>query len=229
MLHNLQNSFLDHLFGKSGGIAAHISQGGPFTPQQRMQVYKNNTQLILTDILLQTFPAVTKLVDEKFMRFAAHEFISQHPPASGDMNDYGADFPDFLKKFPALAGHPYVAAAAALEWAWQESYLSPVNPSPSSGAQQLSLQPHVRLLSSAWPVVDIWRYALEGGVTPDMTPGEYFVLTCRDQNSVDVWRLEKPAFMFLQTLDVETAQPDFDAEDFLSACFKGGIFQEAPS
>src|ERR1700752_4590117 len=102
MLHNLQRAFIDDIFTASESVAGSVSEDGFLSPAQRLQIYKNNTCLALTELLIQTFPAVTKLVDEKFMRYAAQEFWIQHRPTSGDMNDYGADFSTFLKDFPAL-------------------------------------------------------------------------------------------------------------------------------
>lgn len=223
MLPEMQKEFLDHVFDRGGAITSVVAEAGAFSAEQRLSVYRNNTWLTLCDALLQAFPAVTKLVDERFMRYAAHEFIKAHVPVSGDMNEYGSDFPSFLKTFPAMQGHPYVTDVAALEWARQESYLSPVNPAPQ-GAERFRLQPHVRLLSSAWPVVDIWDFALRGGTAPAMAEGTYFALACRSGNGVEVWRLSAEAFADLDRLSKTGDAAGINPADFHAT----GIFEGVP-
>lgn len=214
MLPDLQRRFLDHVFGMDDDIASLVSEEGLFTPLQRLQVYKNNTRLALTEVLLQTFPAVTKLVDEKFMRYAAQEFMTRHPPASGDMNDYGAAFPDFLAAFPALAGHPYVADVARLEWLRQESFLSPCLPPGPGGA----LQPHVRLLHSAWPAARLWAFALEGGAAPAPGPAESFVLIHRADRKVAVRGIDRAAYSFL------AGGEEPASAEFIALCLRENLF-----
>ncbi len=221
MLHNLQRAFIDDIFTESETVTAEVSEDGFLTPAQRLQIYKNNTRLALTELLIQTFPAVTKLVDEKFMRYAAQEFWAQHRPASGDMNDYGTEFPAFLQDFSALAQHLYVAEVARLEWLRQEAWLSPVLPSPAASIM-LYLQPHVRLLHSAWPVAALWAFALEGGAAPKIDSGESFVLIHRAEDSqVVVRRLDKAAYTLLAGFK-DGALAGLD--EFLDTCLKENIF-----
>jgi hypothetical protein len=227
MLPDLQRQFIEHIFGAENDISKRISEGGFLTPVQRLQIYKNNTQLALTDILIQSFPAATKLVDEKFMRFAAHAFYRQHPPTSGDMNDYGAGFPGFLKNFQPLASHPYVADTAQLEWLRHESWMSPIGPMPNNQSTDLCLQPHVRLLHSKWPVIDLWIFALDGGDTPALDSGETFTLIHRSHDKkIIMRRLDRTAYDFLTAFEIKTPI-SFDAKNFLTAFLHEKIFTEA--
>lgn len=218
MLPELQRNFIGHILGAVEGVAGQVAAAGPFTPAQRLQIYKNNTHLALTDILLQTFPAATKIVDEKFMRYAAQAFFTRQPPVSGDMNDYGADFPAFLKDFPPLAGHPYVADVARLEWLRHEAWLSPLLPAAEADAGALRLQPHVRLMQSPWPAADLWAFALEGGAAPKLEGGESFILIHRAGVQVVVRRLDRAFYQFLAEF------PRADNRDFLTLCFQEKLF-----
>ena len=226
MLHSLQRSFLEDIFTASEDVAESVSEDGFLSPAQRLQIYKNNTRFALTELLIQSFPAVTKLVDEKFMRYAAQEFWAQHRPDSGDMNDYGADFPVFLQNFPALSQHLYVADVARIEWLRHEAWLSPVLPSPSTVNGVLYLQPHVRLLHSRWPVASLWAFALEGGSPPNIDSGESFALVHRtEENQVVVRRLDKSTHALLTAFQhgsiVDTTP---DTKEFLNECLNENIF-----
>lgn len=243
MLRELQDQFMRHVFKQEEGIAAHIAPHGIFTPAQRLNIYKNNALFGLTDVLVQTFPAVTKLVDEKFMRYAAREFMVQHPPHSGDMNDWGENFPNFLQSFQALAGYPYVTDVARLEWARQESWLSPIKPPADANlltsappeTLHLFLQPHARLLRFGYDAVALWSFALEDKEDhQNLGKGDYFALIHRMDQSLFVRNLDKPAHDFLALLhqgsslaesvdETLSLFPDFALPSFLGHCLRSQL------
>lgn len=226
MLHNLQRTFIEDIFTASEDVVGRVSGEGFLNPTQRLQIYKNNTRLALTELLIQTFPAVTKLVDEKFMRYAAQEFWAQHRPVSGDMNDYGADFSTFLQSFPPLSQHSYVADVARLEWLRHEAWLSPILPSALNINGPLYLQPHTRLLHSRWPVARLWAFALEGAEPPDVSSGESFVLIHRaESNQVVVRTLDKSAYALLATIHEKGTLAALPSDKvFLDEAFHENIF-----
>ena len=226
MLRNLQRTFIEDIFTASEDMTAQVAENGFLSPTQRLQIYKNNTRLALAELLIQSFPAVTKLVDEKFMRYAAQEFWAECRPGSGDMNDYGADFPTFLQNFPALSQHLYVADVARLEWLRHEAWLSPVLPSPSIVNGVLYLQPHVRLLHSRWPVASLWAFALEGGSPPNIDSGEGFVLVHRtEEKQVVVRRLDKSTHALLIALQDGAMVDEIPhSKEFINECLNENIF-----
>ena len=67
-------------------------------------------------MLRETFPAVCRLVDERFFAYAAHEFICRHPPECAVLAEYGGRFPDFLAGFAPCRELVYLADVARLEW-----------------------------------------------------------------------------------------------------------------
>ena len=101
-LPDLQGNLMNRILREESAEGLPIAGQGPFTPDQRLQVYKNNTHLTLRDLLKDTFPVTTILLGDKFMNFAAHEFVAAFPPGSGDMNGYGGAFPGFLARLPNL-------------------------------------------------------------------------------------------------------------------------------
>lgn len=205
-----------------------IAKDGPFTPDERLQVYKNNTHLTLLDLLKDTFPVTTILLGEKFLNFAGREFIKAFPPESGDMNGYGGLFPEYLSRLPNLNQFPYVPDVAKLEWLAHESYLSPRR-TPLTGAMlaavedpinlKLHVQPHVFLLRSAWPVDKLWHEVSEHGEALKdfkFEAAETFAAIYREERRIAVWTITEGAYRFLEYLQSDPTLA-FAAESALRA------------
>ena len=82
----------------------------------RLAIYRNTCMSTLVNALRSSFPAVQRLVGTDFFEAGARDFIRLRPPASAYLNDYGADFPQFLRQFAPAAGVPYLGDVAELEW-----------------------------------------------------------------------------------------------------------------
>lgn len=219
-LRELQTRFLDGLFLNDPAILTAVAG------ENRFQVYRNNAFLILADTLKNIFPAVCALVDEKFFRYAANEFIKTNPPASGDLSGYGESFPAFLGSFEPLLAHPYMADVARLEWLRHCLYTapesSPLNPAKlanldDSAAETLALKlrPCVGLLRSDWPVDRIWN-ATKGAALPDINTGPMWILVVRRGEELEHRPLTERQFTFLsacaqgKTLPAALSEADFD-------------------
>jgi hypothetical protein len=155
------------LDGESDGVAALIRADG-LAAEARLDVYRTNVFVSLGDALQSTFPAVCRLVDERFFAYAAAEFVREHPPERACLAEYGARFPDFLADFPPCRDLAYLADVARLEWLLHRAAMAPAAPrlSPAALADVAAedqprlifrLHPALGLLASAWPVDRIWR------------------------------------------------------------------------
>src|SRR5260370_8274137 len=99
------------LDGDDGALAALVAADG-IAATERLAVYRNNVQISLTDALRDTFPAVCRIVDERFFAYAAHIFLGRHPPRRACLAEYGAGFADFLPPFPPCPYLVYLPAAS---------------------------------------------------------------------------------------------------------------------
>lgn len=219
-LRELQQDMMRRILRQAaaGGLA--IDEAGPFTPEQRLQVYKNNTHATLRDLLKDSFPVTTILLGDKFMNFATTQFIEAFPPESGDMNAYGIDFPQFLANLQNLKDFPYVPDVAMLEWLAHEAYMSKRLPAltPEMLAAttdpltlKLHLQPHVHLLRSGWPVDDLWGAISEQQADltgQKISPEETFIAVFREDRKIAVWTLTEGGYVFLENLK---SDPSFAA------------------
>lgn len=222
-LRKLQQEMMARILREENAEGLPIAQDGPFTPAERLTVYQNNTHLTLRDLLKDIYPVTTLLLGEKFMNHVAAEFVKAFPPASGDMNGYGAGFNEFLAHLPQLNQFAYVPDTAKLEWLAHEAYLSP-RKAPLTGAMleavedplnlTLELQPHVQLLQSAWPVDRLWHEVSEHGAELKdfkMEASDTYAAIYREETRIAVWSITAGGYRFLEHLQTD-ARLAFAAE-----------------
>lgn len=168
---------------------------GKLSMEQRLAVYRNNVYVNLTNTLLNTYPVVQRLVGEEFFKYAAKYYIESFPSTSGDLNQYGGQFADFLSCFPATLNLGYMPDVARMEWACHLVYsaadhsplavdqLSLVSPD-NYGGLTFTLHPAVRLLKSEYPIYTIWQVNqlnYEGDQSVDLSiAGECLLVQCRN-------------------------------------------------
>jgi hypothetical protein len=189
-LENLQHTVARTVLGKPHFGLSPLLTAGSADPMRRLRIYQNNTRSSLTSTLIAVFPVTTRLVDERFLRYAASEFIRFHPPSEPRLVRYGAEFPNFLRTFEGLAEMPFVSETARLEWAIAEALdaasLPPAGMSALDSAgeatPELVLQPSLRFVISHWPVLSIWSSHQEGGDVDNARAAE------RKPERVAVWR-----------------------------------------
>jgi hypothetical protein len=202
----LQDGFTRALLGggspDAAGVAAH-----------RFTVYRNNVFASLADVLRARYPAVERLTGEEFFAAAARLFVSEHPPSSPVLLEYGEGFPDFLAAFEPARELLYLAGVARLEWlrhaafhaadcpALTASALSGVEP---ERAGELIFEPHpsTGLIGSPYPIVSIWETNVRDEqvrvIGPEL-PGEA-ALIVRPGLDVNVHRLDAGEHMFAAAL-----------------------------
>lgn len=142
-----------------------IAEDG-LSPTRRLDIYRNTVLVSLTDVLLEAFPVVSRLVDERFFRYAASAFIGAYPPAQACLSAYGDNFADFLAGFPPCRSLVYLSDVARLEWLMHRAAFAdesvPLSPAAlvdvaDPGRLRLRFDPSLGLLGSPWPIDRIWR------------------------------------------------------------------------
>lgn len=138
-------------------------------PERRFNVYRNNVVVSLIDALTTTFPVTRALVGPEFFRAMVRHYISQSPPASPLLAEYGNTLPDFIRRYAPASELPYLADVARLEHLRVVVYhaadatplgadaFHPLLADPDGLlALRLRLHPACRWLRSAHPVVSLW-------------------------------------------------------------------------
>lgn len=172
------------------------------TPMRRFSVYRNNVHVSLVEALAETYPVVARLVGEDFFRAMARAYVGEHLPRTPVLIDYGDGFPNFIATFEPAGSLPYLADVARLEWAWNRAYhaadrasltaqeIAGVDPERLP-AVQLVLHPSLQVVSSDWPVLDIWATNTnDAEVRPvDLSAGGVDVVVLRPDLEVELHRL----------------------------------------
>ncbi len=145
-----------------------VIAGDGLAPDARLAIYRHHVFTTLTAALQAVYPVVCRLVHERFFAFAAHEFVRHHPPAGPCLFEYGRQFPAFLAGFPPCRALGYLPDVARLEWALNAAlHAADAVPLDLARLRQLDadqservifeFQPSVALVTSPYPVDQIWR------------------------------------------------------------------------
>lgn len=213
-LHNTLQAIQSSLLGQEHA-AEELVADSAFEPAQRLQLYRNNLFISLTEALAAVYPVVQRLVGEDFFKTACREFISTHPPRQAQLHLFGDAFPEFIRTYRPASSLPYLADVATLEWAWHEAYhaadteefdatvLQQV-PQKQYGDLRFALQPAVRLLRSAYPLYRIWQVnqdSYKGDQGVDLDEGGACILITRPRLDVVVQSIPEADWTFLSLLN----------------------------
>lgn len=184
-------------------------------PADRLDIYRNTFISGVTKALRLSYPAVHRLVGAGFFEGAAGLFIAQHPPHAAYLDDYGAEFPEFLRHFQPAASLVYLADVARLEWAVNRA-IHAADLDPLDLARLLALAPEdqirvcfvphpsVALLRSEYSADVIWRAVLSSDdatlAAVELDAGLVHLLVERRATGVEVSRLGDAAWRFATML-----------------------------
>jgi hypothetical protein len=240
----LQSGFFDAIFGRSNAIERWVDGAG-LEPAARLRIYRNAVASTQIEALRSAYPAALALVGEDFFDAAATRFRLRHPSTSGNLQDFGKAFPEFLANMPEAGALDYLADVARLDWLRQESALA-ADVAPLDGNAMhttlaanparlwLSLHPSLRLLSSQYAALAIWQYSQAPTSTGLKLDGSgQRVIVWRAGQQVAMAELDAASFVFVEALadhsDIDSAHMlalaadnDFD----LAACLRSLIAQD---
>ncbi len=239
-LRELQSRFAEAVIGDdTGRLDGHIETGN-LSVGDRLIVYKESVFGILTSALASVYPVVERLVGEEFFRAACRVYIREHPSTSGDLHQFGGEFPAFIDEFPPAAELAYLPDVARLEWsvhrvfhAAEHSSLSVEQLATVSPADyddlRFELHPACRLVASDYPVQRIWEVNQEdyrGDQSVDLSDGACRLLVTRGSEGVEIHPLALGEFVLLGALSATTSlaaatalavnvEPHFELDKYL--------------
>lgn len=238
-----QTQFRSALLDPDQPIPDGLSDGANNVAGARFNVYRNNVAVSLTEAMHSAFPVITKLLGTQNMDGLSGLFLRQHPPSSPLLMHYGAEFPAFLADMEQLSHLGYLPDIARLELAIRRSYHAsdaiPINPDDVAGLAPdalmslvIGLAPSVEILSSDWPIYDIWRFNSVKNA-PDPQPVAQDVVITRVEFDPEPHLLPPGGAVWLGALadgqtiaqSYKAAQkhyPEFDLGDTLAVLLQGG-------
>lgn len=167
-LHELQHAFAGAIVDGAAPVLEPWIAARGIAPAARLRIYRHANLAIHVDALAVSFPALQALLGADCFDGLATRHAAFRGNRSGNLQDYGADFAAFVAAQPETAPWPWLGEVARLEWLRQEVALAG-DATPADAAalvaaladagHPLRLRPCVRVLSSAWAVLDLWRHA----------------------------------------------------------------------
>lgn len=193
-LPELQRAFATGLAGGDAPALAPWIAARGIDPAARLAIYRNAGLAVHVEALEAVFPALRALVGAACFDGLATRFTARRGSASGNLQRFGRDFAAFVQAQAETGDYAWLPDVARLEWLRQETLLAGEDGAPylpdmlqtlqeaRADAIHLQLQPHVHVLCSAFPVLDLWAWALDPrGDPPDpQAPGQCVLLWRRD-------------------------------------------------
>ncbi|MEZ8103088.1 HvfC/BufC N-terminal domain-containing protein [Vibrio bivalvicida] len=115
-LSELQSTFAKALHYQASGEDCNICSD-VFSADERIQIYRNNFIVSLSEVLQATYPMLHALWGEECFEQVARQHILNYPLQAGDVSHYGEDFQHTIEHFPAvIETAPYSLEVARYEW-----------------------------------------------------------------------------------------------------------------
>ncbi|HQR03395.1 MAG: putative DNA-binding domain-containing protein [Proteobacteria bacterium] len=211
-----------------------LIEEAPAVAAARLAVYRRNLMGNLCGALAATYPVVERIVGEDFFKATARAYVRAHPSRSGDLNEYGGAFAEFLATFPPASPLPYLPDVARLEWAVQAVYYAADEPPADlsalacldSGDDEdlvFRVAGDIARLDSPWPLAELWRVnqpEYDGPLMVDFSlPAQIVVWRWADRVQVEeVTPVSAALFDYLRSgmslaaaiREVVSVIPDFD-------------------
>lgn len=205
-----------------------------------LALYRRLIRTNYTQVLAVTYPALRRLVGQRYFDILARGYLKKYPSTSGDLFPYGRRLPAFLHELqvPRL-----LVELARLEWACHEVYqAADAPPLPQDQLQamasvdpsRVTFQFHAatRLLSFPFQVHRVWQ-ALQPEASSDevvdlpLPEEETGVVVTRGEGQVQVTPLARLDYLLLEALsrgvDVASvegmaieSEPEFDFAWFIA-------------
>ncbi len=169
-----QTALLDALFASPEHPSPqHVAPA--FTGGRGLRAYQANATALAQRTLSAAFAVLEQLMGAAdFSRMAVH-FWHSHPPARGDLAQWGDALPDFLRANLQLADEPYLADVASVEWALHQAAMAMDQVADMSSFarlsshhaadQRLQLASGCSVMASRFPVASIVAAHLHGSPT----------------------------------------------------------------
>lgn len=140
-------------------------------PRQRLDVYVDGYPARVLESLRESYPALCRWLGDEGFADLARRYVAAAPPTSYNLNDAGAQLSRFLLADAANCGLPFLADLAELEWhvtrAFHADERPPIDPRRLGWSiaewerAVLVFQPAVALVTSRWPILDLWNVSAD--------------------------------------------------------------------
>ncbi len=139
-------------------------------PAARLQIYRHAVLATQVASLVTSFPAVERMLGTGCFDGWATRYAAWHGSRSGNLQNLGDDFADYLVAQTELQALGWLEPLARLDWLRQRCILAAEADALDAVAMQaallaagddpvLRLLPSVQAISAPFPLLDLWRYS----------------------------------------------------------------------
>lgn len=123
----IQQHFVEAIFDHNDADLIQQVRQNSISPEFRINIYRNNILQSLRRTLEITFPNIWKLAGDEYANNLAYAFCQKQTnlPTTHCLDDWGTNFPLYLKKMSEVTKLDYLKDVAALEWLKHKSYRAP--------------------------------------------------------------------------------------------------------
>lgn len=250
-LSELQASFAHAMIdGAAPALLPWIGTRG-IEPAARLQIYRNSILATQVASLLSSFPAVERMLGGDCFDGWATRYAAWHGSRSGNLQNLGDDFADYLEAQAELAGLTWLGDLARLDWLRQSTILA----ADGAGLDTLALQaaldaagddpfvhllPCVHAMAADFPLLDLWRYTESPDqVSVKLDGGTQGVLLWRDHGQVAMQACTPAAAAFFIALKrgerlsaalaaAQAVDPDIPIDALLGPLLGAALISDIP-
>lgn len=165
-------------------------------PAARLQIYRNAILATQVASLVASFPAVERMLGVDCFDGWATRYAAWHGSHSGNLQNLGDDFADYLEAQSELASLRWLGDLARLDWLRQCTIMAadtealdasslPAALLAAGDDPLLDLLPCVHVIAADFPVLDLWRYCESPQtLTVDLAGSAQGVLLWREDGQV---------------------------------------------
>ncbi|MET4692490.1 DNA-binding domain-containing protein [Endozoicomonas lisbonensis] len=193
-LQQLQQDFAEALHYRPSPVSKRVA-AGRLAPEQRIQIYRNNFIISLSEVLEATYPCCKAVVGDECFAQLARQHVLTLPLKEGNVTDYGDHFVETISsQTPVIEAVPYIADLARLEWLVDRASQHVANAShfpfeqlaliTEDNFSQLALEvaEPVYFFDSEHPVASLWQMITSDQIeSMDITRPESVIIQHRQQ------------------------------------------------
>jgi hypothetical protein len=116
----LQQDFAAHIFQKSDKKIIDTTSYSGLEALERLNIYRNNVLGNFESVLSSIFLVTAKILGTKKFTQLMKKYCKDFPSKSGDLNEFGKEFPKFLTNYKPL----YLKDLTQLELFYHQSYFA---------------------------------------------------------------------------------------------------------
>jgi hypothetical protein len=207
----LQENFKKHLYQKS---QEEILQELPYESAEalaRLNIYRRNVFGNFNSVLQSIYEVVAKVLGEKYFAQICKIYLEKNFSKSGNLDDFGLNFPKFLQENLSLHKLTYLPDLARLDLAFHQAHFAKISEIfPLQKFQKLSeenyfnlqfkLHPSIQILKSNYAIFSIWKNANENLQKKVKAERPEFVMVERVFEIVNIYKISELEFLFLQNI-----------------------------